>query len=61
MSKIVNCCATCESAKYSHKKGKTIVCTIDDKIYSQYGEPCNMYIADVERIERIENYVKLAR
>ena len=59
--RIVNCCATCENATYSQKKGKTITCNIDEKVYSQYGEPCNMYIQDVERVERITNYVRLAR
>ena len=58
---IVKCCATCENATYSQKKGKTVTCDIDSQIYSQYGEPCNMYISDVDRIERILNYVRLAR
>lgn len=58
---IVNCCGTCVGAKFINKKSKTITCEIDDNIYSQYGYPCTMYVEDVERVERIKNYVKIAR
>lgn len=54
---IVNCCATCEHAQYSHKKGKTVHCLMTDETFHQLEEPCEVYARDVDKVERINNFI----
>lgn len=54
---IVNCCATCEMAQYSHKKGKTVYCILTDESFHQLTAPCDDYVRDVDKVTRIENFM----
>lgn len=55
---IVNCCATCEHAQYSHKKGKTVHCILTDEVYHQLEMACDDFIRDEDRVTRINTQMR---
>lgn len=57
---IVNCCATCTYGEYNTKKSKTLHCIYYDNTRHQL-ETCNEYKRDMDKVDRIEIYLRGVR
>lgn len=57
---IVDCCATCNYGEYNTKKSKTLHCIYYDNTRHQL-ETCNEYKRDMDKVDRIETYLRGVR